>query len=244
MKYFLQNSSVLCLLFGFLLFFGCAEPDKNIKAQYIIQTQKLNISKIEFAEELELKRSAYPYDIKKDPKEYNEMVISLVKALTEEIVLLTAAVDKQIFITDQEVLSAQKEFKKDYPEDSFEQILLENAISYPLWEKRFKKNMIMEKLIDQELKQKIEITPQDIVQFYKIYQRTPFGSEKNPNGLEEIVNENELIAKLRTQKTEENYYGWIQELHKTYPVEINKELLKYFLIDLNTDKEYANAKEN
>ena len=244
MKYFLKDSFIFCLLCSVLWLAGCAEPEKKTKTQFLIQTQILHISSMDFSQELELKRSAYPYDIKKSPNEYNEMIISLVKMLSEEIVLLSAAADKQIFITDQEVLSAQKEFKKDYPEDSFEQILLENAISYSLWEKRFKKNMIMEKLIDQELKQKIEIKPQDIVQFYKTYNMTTPDSENSSTVLNEITNEKELVTRLRRQKTQENYYEWIQNLYKAYPVEINKDKLKNFLIDVKKNKEDENAKEN
>ncbi len=299
---------MFCLLCSVFWLAGCAEPETKTKTQYLIQTQILHISSMGFSQELELKKSAYPYDIKKNPNEYNGMVISLVKMLSEEIVLLSAAADKQIFVTDQEVLLAQKEFKKDYSKDSFEpnslelnslepdsldqdnfepdsfesdsfesdssepdrleQILLENAISYSFWEKRFKKNMIMEKLIDQELKQKLEITPQDIVQFYKTYNKLAIDSENNPTVLNEIadekelnekdlnekelnekelnekeLNEKDLISRLRMQKTQEKYYEWIQNLYQAYPVEINKDKLKNFLIDIK-DKEDENAKEN
>ena len=249
MKYFLKisfkNSIIFCLVLSILWLTGCGKPEKEVNPQFLIKTPLIEISSSEFAEELDLKKAAYPYDIKENQKEYNEMVIHLVKILSEEIVLLSAAADKQIIITDQEITSAEKEFKKDYPEDSFEQILLENAISYPLWKERFKKNMIMEKLIDQELKQKIIITPEDIVEFYNIHNvKTTQNSDNSAMILNKIKNEKELVTRLRLQKTQKNYDKWIQNLYKMYPVEINKDKLKVFLLDVNKDKEDKNAKEN
>ena len=240
-----RYSVVFCLVLSVLWLTGCGKPEKEVNTNFLIETSLIKISSSEFAEELDLKKAAYPYDIKENQKEYNEMVIHLVKILSEEIVLLSAASDKQIIITDQEIASAEKEFKKDYPEDSFEQILLENAISYPLWKERFKKNMIMEKLIDQELTQKIIITPEDIVEFYNIHNvQTTQKSDNKAIILNKIKNEKELVTRLRLQKTQESYDKWIQKFYKMYPVEISEDKLKDFLLDVNKNKEDKNAKKN
>jgi rubrerythrin len=172
------------------------------------------------------------------------MVIHLATMLSEEMVLLSAAADKGISVTDQETQSAEDEFKTDYPGDSFEQILLKNAISYSFWKKRFEKNMIMEKLIDQDLKKKIELTSQDIVAFYQKNLAHTQGPDKTAVVLKKIEDEQELVARLRTQKTQELYSEWISALEKEYPVEINKEKMKTFLIDIEKSKERENETEN
>jgi len=201
----------------------------------------VSITHHDFSEELDLKRAAYPYNIKDNSTEYNKMVIHLVKMLTEEIVLLSAAQDIGVTVTEAELNAALDEFKKDYPEDSFEQILLKNAISYPLWLNRFKKNMIMDKLIDIELRRKIEITSQDIVAFYKQYQETNvIDSKDNESVLNSIGNEKELVSQLRMHKTQEKYDRWIQKLGQDFPVQINKEKLKTFLINIEKDEEKKN----
>ncbi len=41
---------------------------------------------------------------------------------------------------------------------------------------------------------------------------------------------------LRMEKIQNLYQKWIQELEKEYPVEINKEKLKTFLIDIQKRK--------
>ena len=222
--------------FSILTLAGCGEPEEEKNTQYLIKTPLKVITSSDFLEELDLKRAAYSYNIDENPAEYNEMVIDLVKMLSEEIILLSAAADKGIIISDQDVDLAEDEFKKDYPEDSFEQILLKNAISYSLWKKRFRKNMIIDKLIDQELRQKIQITSRDIVEFYKTYHSDDKTGEKTKNETEK-----ELVKRLRLQKTQDHYGQWIHELGNVYPVEINKEQLKSFLIDITQSKGKENA---
>lgn len=222
-------------------FAGCGEP-KPAPEEYLIKTAQLTISSEEFFEELDLKKAAYPYNIKTNPAEYNEMVIHLVKALSEEIILLSVAAEKGVTVSDQEVEIAEKEMKKDYPGESFDQMLLKNAISYDFWKKRFKKNMIMDKLIELELENKIEITSQDIIDFYKTIKKEAATKPGDvTSALTLIENENELVSRLRMKKTQESYGEWIQELWKTYPVEIDKEKLKTFLIDIESDKGIEDA---
>ena len=228
-----------------LILMGCTGPEKGTESLFLIKTASMIITSSDFIEELDLKRTAYPYNIEENPMGYNEMVMDLVQTLSKEILLLSAAADKGVNVTDQEVKAAEDEFKKDYPEDSFEQILLKNAISYPLWKKRFKKNMILEKFIDQELRQKIEITAQDIVGFYKKHIIADIQKkDENTPGLKKIENEKELVSHLRLQKAQDHYDEWIQQLYKDHPVQINMEKLKTFLIDIEKSEVKENEKEN
>lgn len=245
MKNFFKKSFICWFFIGSLGLMSCSEPATEKSPRFLIKTPVMTITSSDFLEELDLKRAAYPYTIHENPAEYNEMVIHLVRMLSEEIILLSAAAGKGVIVTDSEVDLAEKEFKKDYPDDSFDQILLENAISYSFWKKRFKKNMIIDKLIDQELKKKIEITSRDIVEFYKKYRMADAqDSDNKALVLKKIKNEQELVSRLRFQKTQDQYEEWIQQLGKEYPVEINKDKLKTFLLDIEKSEGSENEKEN
>lgn len=238
----LKNSFVHCLiLLGLTLSLmlvmlsGCGESEKSDTSVFLIKTPALLVTKFEFSEELDLKRAAYPYNIDENPAEYNEMVIHLLKMLSEEMILLNAAIDKGVIITDEELALAETEFKKDYPDDSFDQMLLTNAIPYRLWKKRFKRDMIIDKLVNQELVEKIEITPQDIVKFYndlKTEQDPKDTGESSGETDKKFGSEMELVSRLRLQKTQEKYEKWIEDLRDLYPVEINKEELRTFMLEL------------
>jgi rubrerythrin len=231
-------------IYGALYLFGCTEAPQEKDLDFLLKTPSMMITSREFSEELDLKRAAYPYNINENPTEYNEMVIHLATMLSEEIVLLSAAADKGVSVTDQEIQSAEDDVKEDYPDDSFDQMLLKNAISYSFWKNRFKKNMIMEKFIDQDLKKKIELTSQDIAAFYQKNLADTQGADKIGLGLKKIEDEQELISRLRTQKTQNHYGEWISTLGKNYPVEINTEKLRTFLIDMEKSKERKNEKKN
>lgn len=240
---FKKSGYYLIGLVTMTLLISCSESEPEVE-EYLLRTSNTLISSEQFFDELDLKKSAYPYNIKNHPDEYNEMVIHLVEVLSEEIILLSFAKDKGIVVSDQELDLAEKEMKKDYPGDSFDQMLLKNAISYEFWKKRFKKNLLMEKLIDQELKEKIEITSQDIIDFYaklKAGKQPGKKGEESPSLQMSVNDENELVSRLRMQKTQESYGEWIQELLKVYPVQIDKEKLKTFLIDIETSKGNKNG---
>jgi hypothetical protein len=218
-------------LLGLLLFgtFGCTEPPDTFAPDYLIKTGSITILPVEFAEELDLKLSAYPYDYKKNPMEYNRLIFDLVSILSEESVLLAAAHDSKILVSDSELAAKESFYREDYPEDSFEQMLLENAISYPYWKKTIKDNLIIDKFIQQELKDKVEILSEDVVSFY------------NRHRLQEAVSdEKELVSRLRSEKSQEFYDQWITGLKKQYPIDINKTSLARFLMKIENNKGQIN----
>jgi len=211
------------VFFMFGLFFlaagGCKNTQETPEPEYVIKAGSNIVSPLEFAEARDLKLAAYPYTLKKNPEEYNQMIFDLVSVLSEESILLAAAFDAKIQVTRKELDTAISLHRKDYPEDSFEQMLLENAISYVCWEKSLKKNLIIDKFIQQELKDKIEILPGDVVSFYNRHINQVIVSD-----------EKKLLAHLRMEKSQESYDGWIMALKKRYPVDINKVALTKFLI--------------
>ncbi|MCP4022079.1 MAG: hypothetical protein GY729_09580, partial [Desulfobacteraceae bacterium] len=98
---------------------GCGESKETAEPEYFLKSDRMIITKTDFAEELELKKAAYPYNIKESVPEYNEMVIDLVRVLSEEIVLLSFAKDQSIIVSKQELLEAENEIRQDYPDKSF-----------------------------------------------------------------------------------------------------------------------------
>jgi hypothetical protein len=213
--------------FLFMFFSGCGSTDDKDKTDiYILKSQDIIISSAHFTEELELRKASYTYNIKDNPSEYNNIVLQIVKDLSEEIVLLHTAREKSITITDQEFMKAEELFLKDYPNDTFKMMLLTNAVEYSFWQKRYRNKLIIDKLIQKELREKIVIKTEDVVKFY----------DKHKKEGKQDLSENELILQLREQKTEEKYFNWINQAIDKYPVEINKEELKKFFIGLRKTK--------
>ncbi len=218
---------------GIFLIAGCGESSTPKADNFVIKAGAIHISSTEFADELDLKLTAYPYDLKTRPEEYNSMVLDLVSILSDETILIAAANEMGISLTPDEIELNEAEFKKDYPEDSFDQMLLENAIPYAVWKKQLKKDMVINKLVQQELIDAQEITPEDMVAFYNQYQKQKGSSSAatetaNPaDDLDEIA----LVEQLRMDKSQASYAEWISGLKARYPVNINKKAVAGFLMN-------------
>ena len=224
--------TVTCLAVMTLMLEGCSGPGQE-KPSFFMRTSLVVLNADEFQDELELKRAAYPYNLSEDPEKYNEMVIDLVQELSDELVLLSAAAASNVSVSQSELDGAVADFKKDYPDDSFKQALLTNAVSYPLWLKRFKTNMIIDKFIQQHLKKNVEISAADIKNFYADSQSGKAsllfdGTDKKP--ISDGNDEDKLIKRLRLKKAQASYDDWMRHLTEQYPVEIDRGKLRSILV--------------
>ncbi len=209
-----------------LLGVGCEPVPKAAVSEYIIKAGPVLVTQTQFLEELDLKLAAYPYDIKNIPDHYNEVVVDLVATLSEETLLLAVAQKKGVFVSRQEVDAAKASVKESYPGDSFEHMLLENAISQRVWEKKLQKSLQIEKLVQQELVDKIQIHPEDVKAFYETHKA---GASPLP-GKTGFADETQLLARLRREKSEMFYQEWIQSLKQDISVDINKPQIARLLI--------------
>ena len=77
--------------------------------------------------------------------------------------------------------------------------------------------MLMEKVIEEELKFRITIEPDEILAYYDKHIRSKSDSASisgDPNAV--------IVTQLRRKKAEEAYWAWIQKLEKAYTIEINQ----------------------
>lgn len=217
---------LLCAAFTALVL-SCEGKPAPVEEAYVLKSDTVRVTLDEFSEELDTKLMAYPYTIRKNPANYNEMVVDLVSVLAEETLLMTAAKAGGIQVSDAEVDRAEAEIRSDYPGDSFEQMMLENALSYHHWKERLKKKMTIERFVRQDLEQAIEITPEDVVAFYDRYR------DKDGNIPEdsELRDEKKLLVRLRMEKSEKAYGKWIKDLSDQYPIEMNQKAIAGFFIE-------------
>jgi len=207
---------------------GCTDQKEIEQKSNIIQAGTVEISREDFVRELEIKLANYPYDIKDKPREYNAMVLDLVSDLSDEAVLLAGAAVKGIDVSAEELEAAVADFKKDYPENSFDRMLLERAISYPVWQKRLKKDMVIQKLIMEDLVASLEIHPEDMITFYDRFSEQ---AKDQGNDNPKTMDEKNLVLKLRMEKSQEVFGEWLQGLQNVYPVHIDKPVLRSFLMN-------------
>ncbi|MBU4258580.1 MAG: SurA N-terminal domain-containing protein [Desulfobacteraceae bacterium] len=200
---------------------GCADPEDRLVDEYLIRVGKRITTIDDFKRTFEIVKAAYSHNALKSSAYLREARLSLLNQLVEQMIILERAREQNIGISDSEVEEVIAGIKKDYPEGEFDKTLLEYAISYQSWREALKNRLLIEKVIAEELEEKVVITPGIISEYYeRNYDRFFL----NSGSKEDSANINEFIIKhLRKEKVEEAYKDWIKELKKNYKIEINRE---------------------
>ena len=163
---------------------------------------------------------AYSGYLSDDPQLFLEAKSRLLKDMIEELIILERAEEIGVEISEEELNAAIAEIKADYPEASFEQVLLENAISFSFWKENLQNRLLKQKVIEKEILETIRISPGEIEEFYLRY----FGEQKSkPESKEESeILTNKIILQLRREKAKAVYPEWIRSLREKYKVIVNR----------------------
>ncbi len=203
---------------------GCSDFEHKQRNEYFIKVGDRTITVADFNKAFEIAKNAYPQNRIQRPDVNREVRFRLIQQLTEEMILLERAEELGITITDSQVEKALRDIKKDYPDNVFQEILLEYAIPYQSWKEGLKTRLLMEKVITQELGDKIEITHDDISKYYEEHFKDD-NTSPDVKAVSKDIN-NIIIKILRKEKMEKAYASWIKKLKNKYAVKINKKELE------------------
>jgi len=223
-KYSIKFISLICFLWIGYTLVGCSDLEHKQKDEYFIKVGKRIITVADFNKAFEIAKNAYPHNSIQQPDVIREVRLRLVQQMTEEMILLQRAEELGVTIKDSEVEKTLEELKRDYPDNVFQEILLEYAIPYRSWREGLKTRLLMEKVIAKELGDHIEITHDDISKYYEEH----FKDDDTSSVVKEVPEDiNNIIKKiLRKEKMEKTYAPWIEKLKNNYVVEINKKELE------------------
>ena len=215
-KIFLIGSILICLLPT-----GCEQPNSDYGNEELLRVGDRVLTVHDFNEAFEISKTAYAHNIRQQSEDLRDAQIRLLNQLTVEMLILERGEEQGISLTDEELESAVSDIKSDYPKGEFEKTLIEFAVSYDAWLSRLKTRLTVKKVVDEELKNRISISAEDISDYYKSnYQGRENKSDTKASS--EDINET-IVKQLRREKSEQAYKSWIEELKAIYPIEINSE---------------------
>lgn len=204
------------------IFAGCPGPDNPSQEDAVlIRTDRQTVTQAQFERAFEAARIAYSDDRSVDPETIENARLRLLNQMTQEVIIDRRAKELGIVLDDAELEAAIQEIKKDYPDDEFEQMLLESAIPYSLWKDRLRVRLLMEKVVDRELVQSVNISAQDMEAYYKAHEED---FAVNADNAPEMDLNRHIVEQLRREKVEAAYPQWMLGLRTRYGVEINWEL--------------------
>ncbi|MDY6824827.1 MAG: SurA N-terminal domain-containing protein [Thermodesulfobacteriota bacterium] len=215
-----------CSVFGaslliISLVFGCSELGDNTHDYYLLRIDGKVITENDFEDALEIVKTGYPYEALQNEETLKHIKTRLLKQMTEELILAKRAEELGIEVTDAELEEAVANIKSDYPEGAFKETLFENAVSMNVWKKRFRMRLLMEKVIERELINKVNVSTDEAKQYYQQH----YKKSKKENEMPDAG----IMKRLRREKAQEAYAGWIKRIQNQYEVELNNEKWKEIL---------------
>jgi peptidyl-prolyl cis-trans isomerase C len=87
------------------------------------------------------------YDMGMSEEEATLSIKSIIGELTEKYLIMEYGKEEGIILQDDELNTAIGEIKKDYPEDTFDKMLLERYIDYNTWEEEFRQDLLNKKIM-------------------------------------------------------------------------------------------------
>ena len=208
-------------VFALCFLSACSQQEDDLEDQVLIRVGDRVMTVFNFNRAFEITKAAYPPNTQQQSVDLRKAKLRLLNQMTIEMVILERAEELGISLTATELERAVSSIKSDYPEGEFEETLLESAVSYDTWENRLKIRLIIEKVIDHELKAKATISSEDISEFYKNNYKDEeilLGTSETSEDINETV-----LKQLRRKKAEDAYQKWIIGLKKKYTIEINSE---------------------
>jgi hypothetical protein len=212
-------SYALILAFSMLVL-GAGCTRETATEEPLIRVGSLTLTLAEFNQEVRAAaEEAFPGETEIEFALISDLRKRVLNQLGEEMMLAAYAADHGIELTPEELDRSLAAIKADYPDDTFEETLLENAISFQVWQRQLASRLLAEKVIEREVVDKVRITSGDVADYYKT--NYPMGMPETEDADE--INQR-IVTHLRRQKAESAYKEWIAALRKAYPVEINREV--------------------
>lgn len=207
----------LLLMAAMVNLFGCG-PDAQDDA-YLIRVGGSTVTVAEFKRAVEASGDeAFPGEQAIGRKALNDLRMRVLNQLSEELIIAERAKQLNIAVTDQELEKAIAAVKADYPDDTFEKTLLENAVSFQAWKQKMATRLLIDKVIAKELVDNVQITSDDVAAYFQTHypEGVPIGEDADR------INER-IVQHLRHQKAEVLYKNWIKKLRTLFPVDVHQQ---------------------
>lgn len=154
--------SILCLLC--LVLSGCESEPVAQQTPPLIVINGQEISRGDFL-------AAFEKSLQKDQPltgiEREELQRSYLVQLIDRELIHDEAARLGVTVTDSNIEAALEAYRKDYPGTSFESMLHERGLTLPAWREELKESLIMEKLLEQAVYSRVDVSDMEIAAYYE-----------------------------------------------------------------------------
>jgi hypothetical protein len=208
---------IFIFLLVFLMLSGCNNPSPGGKGVVLMKLGDRVVMVSDFKQAFEMAMAAYPTTALTDRNHLKVARIRLLNQMTDELVIMNRADELQITVSDEELNTAINNIIKDYPDQTFDQVLVEQSISFNRWRESLRKHLLIEKTIHR-----------DILGFSALTgDSNPSGNPKEKkNGASDAPESEDGSPEgdpaFERDSARDIYALWMAGLRKTHPVFIDK----------------------
>jgi parvulin-like peptidyl-prolyl isomerase len=182
-----------------LMAFGCTQGEKtNTSKEALIKVDEYAVSLAEFNDAFELSQMISEQSQMPDSESKEMARLQFLRQLLEELIILRRAEELNLTISVQELEQEIDRIRKDYPGDSFGEVFLKEAISYDQWKEKIKKRLLVEKVIQTDLAQRIAVTAEEITSYY-IKHQEEFGNPEMVRIYQILLSTKDQAEKVLTE---------------------------------------------
>jgi peptidyl-prolyl cis-trans isomerase C len=158
----------ISLLFSALLLCGCQAEQAEAEKLPLIKINGQDIFKEEFLAEFE---KSLQKDQPLSSIEREELQRSFLVHLIDRELIHGEARQLGISVTDDDVEVALQSYLEDYADGSFEAMLKERGLTIQAWREELKEGLIMEKLLEEAVYSRIEISEMEVASYYESHRK-------------------------------------------------------------------------
>lgn len=214
-----RKTSILLALCAVL---GCGSSTPDQSEDYLIRLGELKVTRHDFLQAFELVKTAHPGSVDSDAPELQQARRQLLNEMAVDLILIKRSQELGVTVAPDELEAAVNAVKADYPPGVFEQTLIESALTFETWKKRLRSRLLMDKLVELELRPHVAVSAEDLTAYYEQHYSGKAAGADSEQEFERL--KETLVADLRRAKTEEAFGAWIDGLRRQYPVEVNAPL--------------------
>ena len=211
---------VCALLVVWAGFSGCSDSKGPVSPEVLIQINDSVVTVDDFERAVQDTTDDFPTDMDMDAGVLADIQLRILNQFTERLILVERARELNLQISDAELEEVIASIKADYPKGEFDQVLLEQAVSFQQWKNDLRIRLLMVKVVDHELEPRIHITSEEISDYYEKHYKV---SGSDPDKQEDVSNIDAIIVQqVRNSKKEAMYREWMTTLEKQYPLNVNQ----------------------
>src|SRR5262245_49465892 len=155
---------IFSALLGALLFTASCGSDSSASANVVARVNGKDITTAEL--EKQFQAHVNPEQAP-TPEEQQDLKLQMLNQMINDRILLEQAAAANLSATDAEVDVKFNEFKSQYTEEKFQELLKEQKMTVDDLRAELRKNITIDKLVNKEITSKISVTDAEIKSFYE-----------------------------------------------------------------------------